>query len=401
MGFSRNRLAPALCVAALAAACSGHRTSAPARPPARSTTTGSVTTRAPRTTTSVEDRQPDDNISNLPGLAFGDRVRGWRVDPSTDEGTIDGTSDGGRTWSAQFQLPADGDSVNGVAALGPTDAYAIVTSCCDGSKGRLLRTRDGVHWTPTAGFGLSAPLELVSFSDAQDAWGLTRYGDVVLTHDGGDHWHVTTRPPGTSSFGGIGSVCTTAPRSGWLATGQSVYRSDDDGATWQRQLTIPVMGSTPTLACRGAHVAYSSFDVGAGQHIGAFVRSDDGGAHWRPLTEDDSFNGPTLDAPGFPDDQYRGDPVAMQRDGTLLFTTGSGRGENWVVTASASDRFHVAHFDSAASQQIILLAATAVDPMHLFVETQTIFGDGTGPRPVFLYASDDGGRTWHLRWQGQ
>ena len=34
-------------------------------------------------------------------------------------------------------------------------------------------------------------------------------------------------------------------------------------------------------------------------------------------------------------------------------------------------------------------------------ETQTIFGNGTGPRPVFVYATGDGGHHWRLRWHGQ
>jgi len=169
-------------------------------------------------------------------------------------------------------------------------------------------------------------------------------------------------------------------------------------------VTIPVGGGLGiSLVCNGLHVAYSSYDVGAGQQSGAFIRSDDGGLRWRPLSEDVAAGTTTATAPGFPENQVRGAPIAMTDDGTLAFTTGCyacSPAQNWVVVASPTDRFVVGHLDSK-TQQTLLLGAAVFDSMHLFAETQTVVGDGTGPRPVSFYASADGGHTWNLRWTGQ
>jgi hypothetical protein len=107
-------------------------------------------------------------------------------------------------------------------------------------------------------------------------------------------------------------------------------------------------------------------------------------------------------APGFPENQIRGVPVAMTPGGTLTFTTGCyacGPAQNWVVVASPTDRFVVGHLDSP-TQQTLLLAATATDATRVFAETQIVPEGGAGPRPVSLYASSDGGHTWQLRWSG-
>ena len=366
---------------------------------------GSSSTRPPITTaptTAAAPRDPNAGLGSMPQLAFADAVHGWRVNPLVEGGALEGTTDGGRTWTTQLRVSV-GDNVNGVVAVDDHDAYAVVTYCCDNTRSQLLRTIDGAHWKPTAAAGLGAPIALVSFIDRSHGWALTREGGLVATADAGDRWIALAEPASASPsvpLSMLESVCFTGNGSGWVATGTSVFRSDDDGATWRRQVTIPVGGGLGvSLACNGPHVAYSSFDVGAGQHIGGFVRSDDGGAHWRPYTEDRASGVTPVTAPGFPENQIRGVPVAMAPDGALTFTTGCyvcSPAQNWVVVASPTDHFVVGHLDSP-TVQTLLLAAAAVDATHLFAETQTIPGDGTGPRPVSLYASSDGGRTWQLR----
>jgi photosystem II stability/assembly factor-like uncharacterized protein len=333
-------------------------------------------------------------------LSFADALHGWRVEPKLHQ-AIEHTVDGGRTWEVQLHRPSTSNTVSGVVAVDDLDAFALVTNGIDWRSSGLMRTTDGSQWRRIAGTGLPGPLAFVSFVDASHGWGVTSYGDLVTTADAGVRWRTMTQP-GDGEL--VGSVCLAAAGSGWVATGSAVYRSDDDGSSWRRQVKIPVPGGlTISLACKGSRAAYASWGGGAGQHLGAFLRTDDNGAHWRPYTEDLLARATPVTAPGFPENQMRGDPTAMTADGTLAFISGCyacGPGQSWVVVATPTDQFVVGRFDSTRSQQTLLLAAIAIDASHLFAEVQSFAPSGTGPRRDSLYASSDGGHTWELRWSG-
>ena len=161
-------------------------------------------------------------------------------------------------------------------------------------------------------------------------------------------------------------------------------------------------GSEISLVCRGDHAAYASYSVGASQHIGGFLRTDDGGSRWRPLTEDLALGGTTVTAPGFPENQFRGTPLVMTSGGTLVFSTGCGvcnTVQNWVVVASPTDRFVVGTFDKP-NDQFVAAAVSGVDASHVFAEIMRIGTNGP-TNPVTLYASSDGGHIWQVRWTGQ
>lgn len=340
------------------------------------------------------------SVQATPLLSFADALHGWRVEPKLHQ-AIEHTVDGGHTWEVQLHRPSISNTVSGVVAVDDLDAFALVTNGIDWRSSGLMRTTDGSQWRRIAGTGLPGPLAFVSFVDSSQGWGVTYYGDLVATADGGGRWRTMVQP-GTGEL--VGSVCLAAAGSGWAASGDSVYRSDDDGASWHRQARIPVSGgSTIRLVCRGPRAAYASWSVGAGQHLGAFIRTDDDGAHWRPYTEDLEAGATASTAPGFPENQMRGDPTAMTAGGTLAFMSGCyacGPTQSWVVVASPTDQFVVGRFDSTSSQQTLLLAAIAIDASHLFAEVQSFAPSGAGPRRDSLYASSDGGHTWQLRWSG-
>jgi hypothetical protein len=89
----------------------------------------------------------------------------------------------------------------------------------------------------------------------------------------------------------------------------------------------------------------------------------------------------------------------MLHDGTLVFAAGCyacGLGQSWLVVASPTDHFVVTKFD-ASDLQSDFVAAAAADARRLYVEIQSISADGSGPRPVTLYASVDGGVSWRAR----
>jgi photosystem II stability/assembly factor-like uncharacterized protein len=339
----------------------------------------------------------------LPQLAFVDGLRGWRAAPLVGGQAIEFTSNGGRSWVVQQRVPANNPDTNSVVGVVAVDlhhafalAYAGNTPAGAPLPNFLLRTSDGVHWRRVEARGLPRPLRDFSFADPRNGWGITLGDELVVTADKGDHWHTLVSPATTT----LESVCLAAAGAGWVATTHSVYRSNDDGVRWQRQITLPYGGDQPTaLVCRGSHVAYAAFSVGAGQHIGGFVRSDDDGVHWRSLTVDHRPGSASIDAPGFPDTQERGDPTAMTGDGTLVFLTGCYACSpqlNWVVVASTTDHFVVGHFDETTARYG-LIDATAVNAHDLFAEVRQIDPFSAVGGTVSLYASVDGGRTWQLR----
>lgn len=342
-------------------------------------------------------------VQALPILAFADALHGWRVEP-LNRRTLEHTTDGGYTWTkAQINVPGEDTSLTGVVVIDDRHVFSIVVNGIGNAIPRLIRTTDGVRWSQTRGVGMpSEPNAFsVAFSDAAHGWAVTQFGDLLATADGGDNWTMMHQPvPGARQS--VGAVCAVSPQSGWAATGDAVYRSDDNGVSWAPEATVQVGGGIDiALVCHGDHAAYASFGVGAGQHTGAFFRTDDGGAHWHALIED-TQGGTPITAPGFSDSQFRGIPQAMTADGTLMFEAGCnlcGFGQHWVVVHSPSDRFVVEHFDGSKSQIVVQIAEAAIDATHLFTQVQRAAANGGGgPRPVSFYASNDGGNTWELRW---
>jgi photosystem II stability/assembly factor-like uncharacterized protein len=356
------------------------------------------------TTLPAETEGGDSGVGQeLPQLAFVDEFRGWRAAPLVGGQAIEFTRNGGRSWVVQQRVPANNDDTNSVIGVVAVDlhhafalAYAGNTPSGVPLPNFLLRTTDGVHWRRVAARGLPRPLRDFSFADPSNGWGITFGDDLVATADGGDHWHTLESPATTT----LESVCLAAAGAGWVATTDSVYRSTNDGVQWRRQITLPYGGDLPAaLVCRGSHVAYAAFSVGAGQHIGGFVRSDDGGVHWRSLTVDHRPGSASVDAAGFPDTQERGDPTAMTGDGTLVFVTGCYACSpqlNWVVVAGATDHFVVGHFDETTAR-FGLIDATAVNAHDLFAEVRQIDPSSAVGGTVSLYATVDGGHTWQLR----
>jgi photosystem II stability/assembly factor-like uncharacterized protein len=344
-------------------------------------------------------------VQALPMLTFVDALHGWRVEP-LNRRTLEHTADGGRTWTpAQISVPGDDTSLTGVVAIDDRHVFSIVVNGIGNAIPRLIRTTDGVHWSQTRGVGMprsEGNTLSVGFSDSTHGWAVTEFGELLGTTDGGDNWKVMEQPV-RGSVALVAAVCPVNARSGWVATGRAVYRTDDGGATWIRQAALPVGGGSDiSLVCNGAHAAFASYGIGAGQHIGGFLRTDDEGAHWRAIVEDTDSG--TVTMPGYPDMQIRGVPSSMSADGTLAVITGDYYTEpthNRVVVASPGDVFVIGKFDSTAAQQVASIVAGAIDASHAFVEVQRVTRGvklDEGPVFVSLYASSDGGRTWNLRW---
>lgn len=311
-----------------------------------------------------------------PGLVtFVDPLHGWTATPTPGATTItiDRTSDGGRTWqSATIEsatqyifglsfLDAD-HGVIALASAGPSGTMGATDA--QGSTGTLWATSDGgATWTRAAKLP-SSIVGQVAFVDQLHGWafgasrldsidGRPAIDELLVTGDGGRTWQVARMPalpadlqagsdaPPYATF--LGTPTWVAPGEALLARivgngnrGETdLLLTRDDGRTWTVATTVPT-GASWSFAPMTATTWLLAFSTDQPTATGLNVTTD-GGRTWRPVA-----------AGGLPDNATFG------------------------------------HLESA-------------DSRHLWARV-----DGSTPGrsdmniPLQLYASDDGGLTWHL-----
>ena len=201
---------------------------------------------------------------SLTSVAFVDASRGWAVG---HWGVILHTADGGDTWTLQrSDVQTDRplfavhflDAAHGVAV----GLWSLVLMADDG----------GEHWRPVdmappAG-ARKADLNLQGlFADARGRlFAVAEKGMILRSDDRGLHWHYLPSGYKGSFWSGI------ATRDGTLIVAGlrgSLYRSADDGRTWQR-LDTRSKSSITALALAGKRI------IGVGLE-GLVLRSDDEG----------------------------------------------------------------------------------------------------------------------------
>lgn len=248
-------------------------------------------------------------------------------------GVIEATTDGGATWTVQYQGP---DAVLALAFADPLHGWAIAVpaasiSACSAlpSPGQLagqvlLATTDGGH-TWAAVDTDAAGIDALSFSGAEHGFaGRTGCpgstppgaagcgGGLLRTTDGGRTWQAV--PSADPPVGGAGLplpvLAVTAaganlwaleagPTGGTSPAGPAgaarVMASADGGASWSPGGTLPLAdpgegaGAVGALAFSSAAVGYASvYALGscamAGCGVNAVFRTADGGASWSVVT---------------------------------------------------------------------------------------------------------------------
>jgi photosystem II stability/assembly factor-like uncharacterized protein len=173
--------------------------------------------------------------ATLTGVSFAqDGLHGWAVG---HDALIVATSDGGRTWTAQYQGENLQDSFLDVLAVDAGNviavgAYNLFATTSDGGKtwGRRKITTDDYH------------LNRVSRGPTGTLYLAGEHGTLLRSTDRGATWTAIASPYDGSFYGLI-----PLDRRTLLAYGLRgrVYRSTDDGASWEAVATPqPVLLAT-------------------------------------------------------------------------------------------------------------------------------------------------------------
>jgi len=287
-------------------------------------------------------------------------VAGVNEDPTVyylglPEGGVWKTTDGGTVWKPifdQMAVPSIGSVA--VATSNPQVVYAGTGDNTSWSftpgKGVFKSTDAGATWKPA---GLAdtryLPVLLVDpqnpdvvLAAAQAGRGGGGATGVYRTTDGGATW---TRTLFISDRGGIADMtwdvsqpktvyatiqgAGAGGRGGAAAPAAVIYKSTDEGATWQ-PLTpqgLPDRLTTVTIAAGdGGQRVYVMLGGGAGGRARGVYRSDDGGQHWSLGTEQiGSAGGRIYVDPKNPDTVYlMGTSLYRSLDGAHTFVSFKG-----------------------------------------------------------------------------
>jgi len=197
-------------------------------------------------------------------VSFADTLSGWIVCPGLSTGYILASTDGGRTWTIQIQIPSH--FYEGVFAGSPRQCWAV------GYSGWVARTTDGgQNWLEQQ--IVSQPsLYDVHFSDTLYGWACGYSGAVVHTTDGGVSW--TAQTSGTAR---ALQALAFLDRSKGFAVGDTgtLLKTTDGGANWT---SIPT-GIDVELAAITFGDSLHGWAVGV--EGGAILETGDGGSTWR------------------------------------------------------------------------------------------------------------------------
>ena len=185
----------------------------------------------------------------LSSVTFVDVAMGW----AAGRGVILGTTDGGKSWHAEWTGTR---SISSLTAVDRVHAWGLASGTTAPAAHWLVRTADGGRtWTMTT---LPRAFRAIAFTTHLAGWavvgGITETtagpGRLERTVDAGTHWRSATLTAPVTS------VCFASPSLGWAAGGVGIYRTLDGGRRWTRvgrgSNTPTDPGWQATIHCRGS-----------------------------------------------------------------------------------------------------------------------------------------------------
>lgn len=338
-------------------------------------------------------------------LGFVDTSRGWAVaetEPGSggygyDKLAIFATSDGGKSWTKQWQGPLP-QNLSGM--MSETRVRVSFSDAKDGyvlAGGTLLSTKDGgTNWTPVSVPNGFVPDD-VSFVNGQSGWIAGQTGGkpntteatgplVFSTSDGGKTWKQVfsakdNLPRDNVYWGDSGTISFTSATEGWLYFKDSamrgyLYHTTDGGTAWQQQQQDLATGRTVAgaLAFTGT-TGWLPVASGAAPLPGGILLTEDGGAHWTAAGSDREGQGTAWSIGAI----------------SLVSPT-----EGWAIgIQTGAQDFLVKTTDSGATWQQTLPALSPTDGMSLAASGEGL-GIGLPSDRNAVLATGNGGKTWNL-----
>jgi photosystem II stability/assembly factor-like uncharacterized protein len=195
----------------------------------------------------------DTNI-DINRFFFIDSAKGWAVGRKRihDFGTkylnyfILHTTDGGKTWTMQFDEPAGkkddiGDGLFDIYFINPDVGWVV------GSKGRVLHTKDGGKIWERQKSGTKLRLRRVQFIDNKKGWAIgenvsERGSTAIIIHtdNGGKNWQIQWKKK--TDWLGLRELQFINSNTGWVTMEINEYSGDcllvqtiDGGKTWSEK----------------------------------------------------------------------------------------------------------------------------------------------------------------------
>jgi photosystem II stability/assembly factor-like uncharacterized protein len=341
-------------------------------------------------------------VQPLNAVQFVSARQGWVA----GAGRILATSDGGRTWTAQYGGPAKLYQVDFTDA---DHGWAV-------GPNALLRTTDGGRtWTQMSEPACNT-VESVHFVNSDLGYAVAggaqvwmnggvpaavSGGQLLTTSDGGSHWTNVAGAPAQAQ-----TACFSNPADGFVGTPGKVWHTADGGKTWSLAFTEPSAApgvhppapDTTVLECAGDNAAWVLF-LGYGAALGhapylAYATQD--AKTWRVLFEEsyiESAARPGVHAPDGPG-SYPGpfsaiSPVAAAFVGYSP-PVGYGAAPLELVTSSGATQTRAGNVGGIS----VPIAVAFTGPSQGWV-----VGEALPSRGFVIEATSDGGRTWTRQYQ--
>jgi photosystem II stability/assembly factor-like uncharacterized protein len=342
-------------------------------------------------------------VQSLDAVQFVSASQGWVA----GAGRVLATTDGGRTWTAQYTGPAKIDEVDFTDA---SHGWAVGTNA-------LLRTTDGgaswtalsepcepiesVHFvTPNLGYAVAGGGQVWLSGGVPAAVG---GGELLATTDGGASWTPVTGAPAQ-----VQTACFSGQEDGYLGTPGKVWHTTDGGKSWSLAFTEPPLAAgmhaqapdTAVLECAGGSAAWALF-LGYGAALGhapylAYATQD--GRNWHVLFEEsyiESGARPEVHAPDGPG-SYPGPFSAISSQAAVYvgYTPPIGDGAAPLEVASAGGATLTKEGD---------VGGVSVPEAAAFVSTSQgwVVGEALPSGDFVVEATANGGHTWTRQYQAR
>jgi photosystem II stability/assembly factor-like uncharacterized protein len=198
-------------------------------------------------------------------------------------GQIAKTTDGGVTWTTM--MVADSNFQSATRALTilneNTGFFARSNKAYDSDQ--FARTTNGGLSFTTRDTATKKQPRSIAFLDANRGFIGAGSGILRATSDGGATWFVPTlsgTPTGVSKTGDINGFCIVDSANMWLVGSKMFYKSTDLGKTWSY-----VAHGGVTADSLFYSIAFSGNTGYAIGYTGLMVKTTDGGASWKQVTD--------------------------------------------------------------------------------------------------------------------